>query len=105
MSVTKGGRQTLEFLAEAAVNLMISDPKMPTLGGIKLGQEINRKRIDIPVLFITACGEMESDMDLMNMGAFEYLNRLAKSRESLPVMSEAIDARANSPGGSCSWLL
>lgn len=88
------GREALEVLSEKAFDLIISDLRMPNLSGIELMEEIKRKRIDTPVIFITAFGEVESYMDLMNMGAFEYMNKPVKGKEILDLARKALETVA-----------
>lgn len=95
------GREALEILSEEVFDLIISDLRMPNLSGIELMEEIKRKRIETPVIFITAYGEVESYMDLMNMGAFDYLNKPVRGREILGLARKALDTCENSLRGLC----
>ena len=84
------GMEALEILSRDAFDLIISDLRMPNLNGIELMEEISRKKLDVPVIFITAYGEVESYMDLMNLGAFEYINKPVRGREILSVVERAL---------------
>jgi FixJ family two-component response regulator len=44
------------------------------------------RNVDTPVIFITGYGDIESYMDLMNMGAFDYLNKPVGARELLNIV-------------------
>lgn len=90
------GQEALDALAKDSFDLIISDVRMPHLNGIELMEEISRKRLDIPVIFITGYGEVESYMDLMNLGAYEYINKPVNSREILGIAKRAIEARGDS---------
>jgi len=89
------GRKAIDFLSEHAVDLIISEVRTPELCGIELMEEIRRRRIDTPVIFLTAYGEVESYMDLMNMGAFEYLSKPIKEQEILRVAQRAMEIQSN----------
>ena len=89
------GRKAIDFLSEHAVDLIISEVRTAELCGIELMEEIKRRRIDTPVIFLTAHGEVESFMDLMNMGAFEYLNKPVKEQEILRVAQRAMEIQSN----------
>ena len=90
------GREALDALAKDSFDLIISDVRMPNLNGIELMEEISRKRLSIPVIFITGYGEVESYMDLMNLGAYEYINKPVNSREILGIARKAIEAHGDS---------
>jgi two-component system response regulator (stage 0 sporulation protein F) len=92
VTITADGIQALELLSENVFDLIISDLRMPNMDGSTLMEEIKRKRIDVPVVFITGYGEVESYMDLMNMGAFEYLNKPVKGEEILRIVSRIVEA-------------
>ncbi len=98
VETTCDGQQALDALSEAVFDLIISDLRMPNLGGVELMSEIRRRGLDTPIVFLTAFGEVESYMDLMNLGAFEYVNKPIKSQEILAVAKRAIDARGITRG-------
>ena len=64
---------------------------MPNLDGLGLMEEIRRKSIDLPIIFLTAYGEIESYMDIMNMGAFDYLNKPVSAPDMLRVVKRALE--------------
>jgi FixJ family two-component response regulator len=64
---------------------------MPNIDGLELMEEIRRRRIDVPVIFVTGYGEVESYMDLMNMGAFDYLNKPIDPKELFRVVESALE--------------
>ena len=95
VAIAGDGRKAIDFLSEHAVDLIISEVRIPELCGIELMEEIKRRKMDTPVIFLTAHGEVESYMDLMNMGAFEYLNKPVKEQEILRVAQRAIEIEGN----------
>jgi DNA-binding NtrC family response regulator len=95
VTVACDGQEALGVIEGTEFDLIISDLRMPNIDGIELMQEIRRKKLDMPIIFLTAYGEVESYMDLMNMGAFEYVNKPAKSQEILNVAQRAIERHSN----------
>jgi len=87
------GREALDVLSDDNIDLVISDLRMPNVDGIELMEEIKRKKIDVPIIFLTAYGEIESYMDLMNMGAFEYLNKPLDVKEILRTARKVLAER------------
>jgi two-component system response regulator (stage 0 sporulation protein F) len=92
VTVAADGQEALEALSEESFDLIISDLRMPNLNGMELMEELKRRRINLPVIFITAYGEVESYMDLMNLGAFEYINKPVKGQEILGVVRKALES-------------
>lgn len=90
---TRDGREALSTLPDNIVDLIISAVKMPNVNGFDLMQEINRTKIDVPVVFLTAYGDVESYLYLMNMGAFDYLDKPVKEQDLLRVTRNALAGR------------
>jgi DNA-binding NtrC family response regulator len=96
VTVAADGREALDVLSKDVFDLIISDLRMPNLNGMELMEEIKKKKMKVPVIFITAYGEVESYMDLMNLGAFEYINKPVKGQEILSVARKALETYGNS---------
>ena len=96
VTVSADGQEALDAIAEKSFDLIISDLRMPNLNGMELMEELKRRKINLPVIFITAYGEVESYMDLMNLGAFEYINKPVKGQEILGVVRKALESASPS---------
>lgn len=90
------GQEALDALSNETFDLIISDLRMPNLDGMELMGELRRQGLETPIIFLTAYGEVESYMDLMNLGAFEYVNKPVKGQEILDIARRAIEAHSNS---------
>lgn len=65
----------LAFLEESEIDVVITDMKMPKLSGREVLERIRRDYPQIPVLIMTAFGSIESAVDLMKLGAFDYITK------------------------------
>ncbi len=65
----------LAFLDESEVDVIITDMKMPKLSGKDVLSHVKRDYPHIPVLVMTAFGSIESAVDIMKMGAFDYITK------------------------------
>jgi len=95
IAIAADGNEALEALSDRAFDLIISDLRMPNLDGIELMGEITKRGLKTPIVFLTAYGEVESYMDLMNLGAFEYVNKPIKGKEILEMVRRATEAHSN----------
>ena len=102
VTMASDGKEALEVLAENTFHLILSGMRMPNLGGIEFMAEIKRMNINVPVIFITAYGDVESYLKVMNMGAFEYLNKPVKGQEILRVARRALGCYDSPQHASCS---
>jgi len=56
-------------------DLMISDVKMPKMGGLELLAEAKRLRPDMPVVLMTAFATVSTAVEAMKVGAFDYIQK------------------------------
>jgi len=82
--------EALELLTSGSFNLLICDLRMPDCDGLNVLQSIRSKGSEIPVIILTAYGEVDSYLDAMNAGATEYLNKPIKSDELVHVVRHCL---------------
>jgi DNA-binding NtrC family response regulator len=70
-SATEG----LARLAERPVDVVITDLQMPGINGLEFICEIERRRLGVQVLMITAHASVASAVEAMRHGAFDYLEK------------------------------
>ncbi len=63
-----------QFQAEA-VDLVLTDVRMPEMDGIELLTRLKAMQPDLPVIMLTAHGTIDSAVDAMKLGAFDYLTK------------------------------
>ena len=81
VSSVANGLEALNFLRSREVELIITDINMPEMNGLAFLRELNRNRPESNVIMLTAYGEVESYMEAINLGAFEYINKPVKYDE------------------------
>lgn len=69
------GAHALEILGKNRFDLVISDMKMPGMTGIELLEKIKRVDPDIPFLIITAFGAVETAVEAMKKGAYDFIQK------------------------------
>ena len=67
------GASALGELSRNHYNLVISDLKMPKMGGIALLDEISRTSPDALTVIMTGFGTVETAIDAMKPGAYDYV--------------------------------
>ncbi len=73
----------LAFWDESEVDVIITDMKMPKLSGKDVLEYVKRDSPHVPVLIMTAFGSIESAVDVMKMGAFDYITKPFSNDELL----------------------
>ena len=69
----KDGVQALKALEAEPADLLITDVRMPGMGGLKLLGKAKEKWPDMPVVMMTAFATVESAVESMRQGAYDYL--------------------------------
>jgi len=78
-----GACDALELLKSAQFDLVISDLRMPECDGLNFLESLRRCGNNVPVIILTAYGEVDTYLAAMNAGATEYLNKPIQSDELL----------------------
>lgn len=87
-----GGRYGPER-AEGDIDLIISDIKMPQVDGLEFTARLQILRPEIPVILITAFGSIETAIEAMKRGAFNYIVKPFKLLEMRVNINRALDYR------------
>lgn len=87
------GHEALTYLGSNQVSLVITDINMPEMDGLVFLRELNREYPSTDVIMMTAYGGVESYLEAMNLGAFEYLNKPIKLDELKSVMKKIFHSR------------
>lgn len=69
------GPTALEVLANHAVDVVLSDIRMPGMSGLELLAKIRERHPSVAVIMLTAYGEIETAVEAMKGGAADYLSK------------------------------
>ena len=75
VQVASDGIDALMLIAREKFDLVISDIRMPNLDGLQLLEQMNGKKIDIPVVFVTGYHSEEIEIKSRELGAVEYIKK------------------------------
>ena len=90
-----GGEEALELLKNKPVDLMITDVKMPGMGGMDLFSAAQAIHPGLPVMFLTAYGTIPDAVKAMKAGAIDYLTKPFNGRDLITKVQEVL--RKNAP--------
>jgi len=77
------GEEAQAILKNHSFDLVLTDQKMPGLSGVDLLLWIKENLPEIPVIFLTAFGTINSAVEAMKLGAEDYLAKPIKSPDEL----------------------
>lgn len=81
----------LAFLQESEVDVVVTDMKMPRITGLDVLERVKKQRPYIPVLIMTAFGTIESAVETMKYGAFDYITKPFSNDELLLSIHNAVE--------------
>ena len=81
----------LAFLDESEVDVVVTDMKMPKVTGRKVLERNKKNWPYIPVLIMTAFGSIESAVEVMKYGAFDYITKPFSNDELLLSIHNAVE--------------
>ncbi len=82
-------------LRRRAYDLLITDLRMPGLSGLELLSQARHEQPELEVIVLTAHGSVQSAVEAMRLGAFDYLQKPVESPEALRlVVDRALERRS-----------
>src|SRR6202453_1215151 len=81
----------LKLLRENAINLVVTDLKLPGMNGLEFLQTIKRQNASLPVVVMTAFGSVEPAVEAMKAGASDYVLKPFSLSEMRMVIHKELD--------------
>jgi two-component system response regulator HydG len=88
------GRAALERLQDGAIDLIVTDLKMPGLTGLELLRAAKAIAPDVDVILLTAFGTVEEAVKAMKDGAYDFLTKPFRREQLLKLIDKALERRA-----------
>jgi len=87
----QNGETALHMVRETDLDLVITDMRMPGMDGLALLKAIKEYNPNLPIIMVTAFGEVEKAVAAMQAGAFNYLSKPFNNDELVLSVAKAID--------------
>jgi DNA-binding NtrC family response regulator len=91
VSSVESGEAALAQIAIKRPDCVVTDMKMPGIGGLELLERIRQIDDDLPVIVMTAFGTIDTAVRAMKTGAFDYLTKPFEGDELIIAVKRAID--------------
>jgi len=82
------GRAALEALSKRGYHVMVTDLRMPGMDGMDLLRRVMADHPDTEVIVLTAYGTVQSAVEAMRLGAFDYLQKPISGPAELTLLVE-----------------
>lgn len=87
----ENGQAALELLRDTAVDLVITDLKMPGMSGLDLLRQVRLESPETNVIVVTAYGTVETAVEAMKAGAFDYITKPVNPEELKLTAARALE--------------
>jgi two-component system response regulator AtoC len=94
VAVAESGDHALSLLHETSFDVVLTDLKMVGAGGLDVLRGVKQRQPESEVILLTAFGTIDSAVDAMKIGAYDYLTKPADPERLVHVVAKALEHRA-----------
>jgi DNA-binding NtrC family response regulator len=87
------GKEGLEMIAKGDVDLVITDLRMPGISGEEVLQKVATETPGIPVIVLTGHGSIDSAVEAMRHGAYDFLTKPLNLDQLGMIVKRALESR------------
>lgn len=86
------GDEGLRFAGAGSFDAVLTDLRLPGLGGLELVRQLHETQPRLPVLMMTAHGTIETAIEATKVGAYDFLQKPFEMEELLALLHKAAEA-------------
>jgi DNA-binding NtrC family response regulator len=94
VDVTLSGREGLDKAIQQDYDIVLTDIRMPDIGGMRVLRDVKRAKPSLPVVIITGYATVRSAVQAMKLGAADYLEKPFTPDQLLKAVASALDIAA-----------
>ncbi|MFN8275212.1 MAG: sigma-54 dependent transcriptional regulator [Flavobacteriaceae bacterium] len=87
------GLSGYEKIKQTDYDLVLCDIKMPKMDGVELLEAVKKIKPEIPMVMISGHGDMETAIQAMRLGAFDYISKPPDLNRLLNTVRNALDKK------------
>jgi nitrogen regulation protein NR(I) len=92
VTVCSRGDEGLRRASHGECEVVLTDLRLPGLGGLELVRQLHETQPRLPVVLMTAHGTIETAIEATKLGAYDYLQKPFEMPELISVLRRAVDA-------------
>jgi DNA-binding NtrC family response regulator len=94
VDVSLRGREGLNQAIQKEYDIVLTDIRMPDIGGMKVLRDVKRAKPSLPVVIITGYASVKSAVQAMKLGAADYIEKPFTPDQLLKAVDAALDMAA-----------
>ena len=83
----------LEMILNNDYDLVLCDIKMPKMDGVEVLEKVKKVKSEIPIVMISGHGDLDTAVNTMRLGAFDYISKLPDLNRLLNTVRNALDKK------------
>jgi len=87
------GLQGLEMILNNDYDLVLCDIKMPKMDGVEVLEKVKKVKPEIPIVMISGHGDIDTAVNTMRLGAFDYISKPPDLNRLLNTVRNALDKK------------
>lgn len=84
------GEEAVDIIAQRPFELLLLDLRLPSMSGIDVAQQARQRQPDAAIIILTGHGSLDSAIEGIHLGVFDYMLKTASPREILDRVEQAI---------------
>lgn len=92
---TSDAKTALRIVETQPVDVIVTDLKMPGMDGLTFLEHVRERRTDVPVIVMTAFGTVDTAVEAMKRGAYDYLTKPFKTDALLAKIEHLLSYKAD----------
>ncbi|UCH07274.1 MAG: response regulator [Deltaproteobacteria bacterium] len=97
VDVSSSGRQGIDWAIDRSYDVVLTDIRMPDIGGMRVLRDIKRAKPSLAVIMITGYASVQSAVQAMQLGAADYLEKPFTPDQLLKAVASALDITMSQP--------
>ena len=87
------GLQGIEMIKDNDYDLVLCDIKMPKMDGVEVLEKAKKIKPEIPIVMISGHGDLDTAVNTMRLGAFDYISKPPDLNRLLNTVRNALDTK------------
>lgn len=83
----------LDMISKSDFDLVLCDIKMPKMDGVEVLEKIKNFKPEIPIIMISGHGDLDTAVNTMRLGAFDYISKPPDLNRLLNTVRNALDRK------------
>ncbi|WP_298263952.1 sigma-54 dependent transcriptional regulator [uncultured Lutibacter sp.] len=87
------GLKGIEMISKSDFDLVLCDIKMPKMDGVEVLEKVKSLKPEIPIVMISGHGDLDTAVNTMRLGAFDYISKPPDLNRLLNTVRNALDRK------------